>query len=301
MCGRVALGGPYAPRQWRGGGRRATAARAFPKGFAGVLPANREFADAAVIAAVVTALDASLRTRCEIDQLFSSALILLSNSSNEVAPLTISPLMKKVGVELTFSTSAGEFLVGGDLVEQRLILQAVLDRLLAEPGLLADPRQGLGGVLRHPVVLLPEQHVDDGEIFAGIVLGDAARQHRARRGLDVEREFAEHVTDLAAVDVFRLDLREHGFVEVRAMPAGHRGVFGDRHRGVGGTERHVRQRHRLGDVGRALRHRARSIRRSGENPASRLSPVSDRAAVKARRVMIKGLLPDWRVHARRTK
>ncbi len=31
---------------------------------------------------------------------------------------------------------------------------------------------------------------------------------------------------------------------------------------------------------------------SGEKPASRLSPVSDRAAVKARRVMINGLLPS---------
>ena len=70
----------------------------------------------------------------------------------------------------------GVLLVGGDLVEQRLVLEAVLDRLLAKPGLLADPRQGLGGVLDHPVVLLPEQHVDDGEIFPGIVLGDAARQ-----------------------------------------------------------------------------------------------------------------------------
>ena len=35
--------------------------------------------------------------------------------------------MKKVGVELTFSTSAGELLVGGDLVEQRLVLEAILD------------------------------------------------------------------------------------------------------------------------------------------------------------------------------
>src|SRR6202035_5419246 len=46
---------------------------------------------------------------------------------------------------------------------------------------------------------------------------------------------------------------------------------------------------------------APSIRRSGENPASRLSPVSDRAAVKARRVIINGLLPAWRVHARMTQ
>src|SRR3984893_4592375 len=42
---------------------------------------------------------------------------------------------------------------------------------------------------------------------------------------------------------------------------------------------------------------ASAIRRSGENPASAASPVSDRAVVKARRVMINGLLPDWRVHA----
>src|SRR6476619_1798099 len=42
---------------------------------------------------------------------------------------------------------------------------------------------------------------------------------------------------------------------------------------------------------------ASAIRRSGENPARAASPVSDRAAVKARRVMINGVLRDWRVHA----
>src|ERR1700686_2601450 len=46
---------------------------------------------------------------------------------------------------------------------------------------------------------------------------------------------------------------------------------------------------------------ASAIRRSGEKPATAASPVSDRAMVKARRVMINGLLPFWRVHARRTK
>src|SRR5580692_11641333 len=51
----------------------------------------------------------------------------------------------------------------------------------------------------------------------------------------------------------------------------------------------------------ALCASASEIRRSGENPATKLSPVSDRAAVKARRVMINGLLPDWRVHARMTQ
>src|SRR5438876_5801052 len=97
---------------------------------------------------------------------------------------------------------AGVFLVGGDLVQQRLVFQATVDRLRAEAGLLADPRQRVGGVLHHPVVLLPEQEVDDREISSGIVLGDAARQHRAGGGLDIEREFAEHITYLAGVDIF---------------------------------------------------------------------------------------------------
>src|SRR3982750_4062114 len=44
---------------------------------------------------------------------------------------------------------AGVFLVGRDLVEQGLVLEAILDGLLAETGLLADPDQGLGGVLQH--------------------------------------------------------------------------------------------------------------------------------------------------------
>jgi hypothetical protein len=43
------------------------------------------------------------------NQLFSSDLIRLSNSSNEVSPLIFSPLMKKVGVESTFSTSLAYF------------------------------------------------------------------------------------------------------------------------------------------------------------------------------------------------
>src|SRR5260370_36780547 len=44
---------------------------------------------------------------------------------------------------------------------------------------------------------------------------------------------------------------------------------------------------------------ASAIRRSGEKPARAASPVSDRAMVKAGRGMINGLLPYWRVHARR--
>ncbi len=65
-----------------------------------------------------------------LDQLFSSGLICFANPRSAASPLIISPLMKKVGVD-AFSTSARVFLVGSDLVEQRLILQAVLDLLPA--------------------------------------------------------------------------------------------------------------------------------------------------------------------------
>src|SRR5581483_8060026 len=147
------------------------------------------------------------------------------------------------------------FLISDELVEQRLVVEAGLDLLLAEAGLLADPRQRLRGVLHHPVGLRTEQEIDDGKIFAGVAVGDAARQHRTGRRLDVERELTEDVTDLAGVDELRLDLREYVGVEGRAVRAGHRGVFGDRDLGVRGSERHVRQRHRLGDIGGALGQR----------------------------------------------
>jgi hypothetical protein len=45
----------------------------------------------------------------EGDQVLRIALMRLSNSSNEVSPLIISPLMKNVGVELTFSFSLANF------------------------------------------------------------------------------------------------------------------------------------------------------------------------------------------------
>ena len=96
---------------------------------------------------------------------------------------------------------------------------AVIDMMfkkLDEWSLPADPLQGLLG-LHYPLILLFEQHVDHGEKFSGIVLGDAARQHRGRCGLDVEREFPEHETHLAGVNIFRFDLRKHVCVECRAM------------------------------------------------------------------------------------
>ena len=43
------------------------------------------------------------------NQLFSIELMRLANSSKLCSPLSISPLMKKVGVDCTFSTSAAYF------------------------------------------------------------------------------------------------------------------------------------------------------------------------------------------------
>ena len=126
-------------RQWRGRGRRAT-------GAAGLFP--RLLWPCGLIRAV------GIPVRRAPDQLFSSDLIFLSNSSNEVSPLIISPLMKKVGVELTFSTSLANFWSAAILSSSAWSFEAVLDLLLAEAGLLADPGQRLRGVLHHPVVLL---------------------------------------------------------------------------------------------------------------------------------------------------
>src|ERR1700722_20886969 len=115
-------------RQWRRRSRRATAGRGFSQGFClsyqgfcldyqGFCPG---YPDAPVCGWQKTLGENRPRPgsstgddwrhkAMRIGQLFSSDLIRLSNSSNEVSPLIISPLMKKVGVELTFSTSLANF------------------------------------------------------------------------------------------------------------------------------------------------------------------------------------------------
>src|SRR5258707_1123033 len=188
-------------------------------------------------AKITASMSAARSDLCEVSpiaQRNASTRLDLPQPFGPTTPVKPGSIMKSVG-------STNDLKPG----RRRRVFEAILDRLLAEAGLLADAGQRFGGILRDPVVLLFEQHVDDREIFPGIVLGDAARQHRARRGLDVERELAEHVTYLAGVDIFRLDLRKHGFVEGRPMRAGHRRKFGDRHLGVAGAARQVRQRYGL--------------------------------------------------------
>src|SRR3954466_13546469 len=98
----------------------------------------------------------SLRsTRATILRRLESALQQLLDQGVEIFEFdTLYPLAidEETRGRIDLQHLAGVFLVGGDLVEQGLIFQTLLDRLLAEPRLLADPGQGVGGVLQHPVV-----------------------------------------------------------------------------------------------------------------------------------------------------
>jgi hypothetical protein len=98
MKGNVAIRASRARRlmrldNGRGGQRGQPAKAAFPKGF---MPGK-----------IRLWMRESELSRA--NQLFSSGLIFLANSSNEVSPLIFSPLMKKVGVESTLSTSLAYF------------------------------------------------------------------------------------------------------------------------------------------------------------------------------------------------
>ena len=78
------------------GGQRPQGTSAFPKGFE------------ALVWRLL--LDLSARMNPQVpNQLFSIELMRFENSSKLCSPLSISPLMKKVGVDCTFSTSAAYF------------------------------------------------------------------------------------------------------------------------------------------------------------------------------------------------
>lgn len=90
----------YGLRQWRGGGRRATGRNGF----------SQEFWESfeALLSSLLLDLSAEVNPG-RANQLFSIALMRFENSSKLWSPLIISPLMKKVGVDVTFSTSAAYF------------------------------------------------------------------------------------------------------------------------------------------------------------------------------------------------
>jgi hypothetical protein len=96
-------------------------------------------------------------------------------------------------------------LIGSKLIQQGLILLAGLDRLFAHPVQFADRLQGVFGLVHQPVLLF-EQGVDGAQIFLGIVVGDAARQHRSGRSLDIERELANTKRTLPVSIYFDLNI-----------------------------------------------------------------------------------------------
>src|ERR1700761_858114 len=76
----------------------------------------------------VTSLMNGCARHCGCDatnQPCNSGLIRFWNSSNEVSPLIFSPLMKKVGVESTFSTSLAYFWSATSLSSSALSLRQV--------------------------------------------------------------------------------------------------------------------------------------------------------------------------------
>src|SRR6266700_6608638 len=121
-----------------------------------------------------------------------------------------------------------------DAIEELLILQALVEALLAQPSLLGDGKERLQRPLHHPIPLLGKQRLDHRVVALrrrlrdlrigrsrADGLGRAARQHEACGGKLVEWEFAEDEANLAGVDVALLELRIGGLMEVGAMRAGH--------------------------------------------------------------------------------
>ena len=75
----------------------------------------------------------------QIDQLFKQRVDLLVEFLERGLALDLLAIDEEGRRRIHLQHLAGVFLVGGDLVEQRLVLQAILDLLLAEARLLADP------------------------------------------------------------------------------------------------------------------------------------------------------------------
>ena len=94
--GRIALCGSYGRDNGEAGAGGQRPREAFPKGFE------------ALVWRLLLDLSARMNPQ-RANQLFSIALMRFENSSKLCSPLIISPLMKKVGVDCTFSTSAAYF------------------------------------------------------------------------------------------------------------------------------------------------------------------------------------------------
>src|SRR5215472_1756146 len=133
-----------------------------------------------------------------------------------------------------------------EALEELLIRQTVVEFGLAYAELLGDLLQRRQGLLDDPFGLLGEQGLHDGHVS---VLAAAARQHESRGRERIEREGTQGVADLAGVDVTLLQLGKRGLGKMRAMRAGHRGIFDDGHRRLVGPDHDVAVRPRIGKIG----------------------------------------------------
>ncbi|CCV12423.1 hypothetical protein MESS4_430069 [Mesorhizobium sp. STM 4661] len=169
-------------------------------------------------------------------------------------------------VDLEFIGAA--FLDRPHIVQKFLVRQAGFEGLLCKTGELGDLQQRVLGIVpAHPARLLLEQYVHHREI---IVLG-AARQHETGLGAGVERKFAQDKAGLAGIDIFRLQFRKGRLGEIRAMRAGHRGIFDDGDLRVVLAELLLGQRTRLQQCRHI--HRALSFRRLHGSGSGRLRRI----------------------------
>src|SRR3954466_10622630 len=220
------------------------------------------------------------------NQLFSSDLILLSNSAKDVSPLIFSPLRKKVGVESTFNTSLAYFWSAAILSSRAWSLRQSSTACWLRPACLPIR-------IRVSVVFLTTQSfcclnsmsmtakylpasslaMQRASIEPAAAVMSSGNSRNTKRILPLSM-----YSDLIFGNTFSVKAAQCGqvieanSVIVTAALAGPSAMSGS-------------------DTGLAPSAAfcaiASVIRRSGEKPASRLSPVNDRAAVKARRVIIK--------------
>src|SRR5664279_6019270 len=224
----------------------------------------------------------------------------LSNSSNEVSPLIFSPLMKKVGVESTFSTSAAYFWSAAILSSSdwsfRQSSTCCWLRPACLPIRLSDAavsfitqsfcwRNSMSVTAKYFAASSLAMQRDSIEPAAALMSSGNSRKMYRILPVSIYSDliFGNTVSLKAAQCGQVIDANSVIVTEAVAGPSA-----------MSGSDTGLA----TSDAACAI---ACPIRRNGESPASRLSPVSDRAVVKARRVMINGLLPDWRVHARRTQ
>src|SRR5712672_2958146 len=225
------------------------------------------------------------------NQLFRSELIFLSNSSNEVSPLIISPLTKKVGVELTFRTSLANFWSAAILSSSAWSLRQSSTACWLRPACL-------------PIRVSVSVVFFTTQSFCCLNSMSTTAKYFPASSLAMQRASIEPAAALMSSGNSRntkrilplsiySDLIFGNTVSVKAAQCGQVieaysvivtvALAGPS--AMSGSDTGLAT-----SAAVAFCASASDIRRSGESPGRAASPVRDRAAVKARRVMINGLL-----------